>query len=729
MAIQWGSASGHSAVGIDLSYVLIDGGARARITAKYYVRSFEWGHNWTYPMNRGGAVQGPVNVSFYSPTGGSVTSHVHTAEAVRDLHYHEAQTHHFTADIAHAFGHPSVNARVTIPRRMEVPPRPPKNAKAVWTADGRTTITWSVDADAPGTAQPWRKLAVERYMGSTRQWTRIANLPATSTSYVDSTAPLNEHTEYQVIAGNDGGWSSPAWAGTVNTRPAPPTGVAAQRVQGGIEITWKPANNPVAGYIIRWEIAENGVKVGEVRDPNATSWVHLNPPTDKPHVYVVTAVTDTTGGLWSSPSIPSNPVHVLAPPNAPEGVSPVGTTVQPGTTTVFWRHNPSDTTAQTSAEVRYRPQGGSWTTAKVSGATQTLSFSTVDEYYEWQVRTWGAFQAGQESGASPWSQVFGFRVSEAPIVRITRPTSGGEWPSNRLTVDWTYSQQKNVGQARAQAVLYRDGVRVETRTISDSSRRVVFDTLVESDTAYEVGVQVMSAHGAWSSEEKVAFAVKYPPPPTPILRISWDDKAGVHEIQIENPAAAGQQPEATANFLQRSVDGGETWETVLSEIPINGTVIDREGLSYGETLYRITAFSDLPSSVTAEYPFKTESLGMWLAGGDGFRKFVKLEWDPEHSEEGGLADQEFYWFSGRAKPVEMTGVGESNVWSINAAVLEDWTGLAEIKALRELRVLRAPFVFRDPCCGRIYVAVSNVSMRRNPTLEWQIGCKLTEVDY
>ena len=50
------------------------------------------------------------------------------------------------------------------------------------------------------------------------------------------------------------------------------------------------------------------------------------------------------------------------------------------------------------------------------------------------------------------------------------------------------------------------------------------------------------------------------------------------------------------NDVYRSVDQGASWELVASGLPLNATITDPECLSYGTTLYRVTAVSALPSS-------------------------------------------------------------------------------------------------------------------------------------
>lgn len=91
------------------------------------------------------------------------------------------------------------------------------------------------------------------------------------------------------------------------------------------------------------------------------------------------------------------------------------------------------------------------------------------------------------------------------------------------------------------------------------------------------------------------------------------------------------------NDVYRSVDQGASWELVASGLPLNATITDPECLSYGTTLYRVTAVSALPSSSVSEIEeLNANSLDIWLNGGDGFAVAAPIACEPGLTVKPGL---------------------------------------------------------------------------------------------
>lgn len=736
MAIQWSSSSGYFSVGVELKYAVIDGGARARITADYYVRSDGYGHGdngWV--LQRSGAITGDVPFNFSSGFGQTKQQHVRTDTVVKDLSFATPSTHHFVAwTKVWNGGQPSVNAHITLPQRRVLPPRPPKNAQVARVNDSTARISWETDADAIGAAQPWSQLAVERYQGSTKKWTRLTLLPATTKSWDDTTAPANEHLEYQVFSINGGGWSSPAWAGTFNTRPASPINVKAQKVPGGVQVTWEQPSKPLDGYIIGYSITDNGKHVGDVTGGSTLTFLHTNASTAEVHEYKVSARVNTPEALWSVPSLPSNRVALLAVPAAPIGVSPVGSTVTPPQVVLRWQHNPTDTTDQYKADLRHRVKGAaSWTTVNISGNTQTHTINVNDGTYEWQVRTWGEYKSTEEAGASPWSPVFTFQVSTAPNVGVQSPRSGEEWPKSLVNVEWSYYQPRNIAQARAQVELLQGGQVIERASLSGRVTAHVFTTILTNETDYQVRVRALSGLSVWSEWATSDFRTNFPPPPTPDLNIVWDDDLGVHDVNIVNPAPVGDQPETVYNRLERSDDGGLTWRTVADEVPVGSSYIDRTA-PLRKVLYRVTAFSALPSSASHEEEYTAETKAAWLSGGPGFLQSVKMLGESTHSRSQDKKDRELYQFAGRKFPVELSGPARDHELSLSFKLVV-WQGgqpddaaLAVEEAFFALADQDAPHLYRCPCGLVKYGSVGGAGSSPSNGVH-TLSCKLTEVDY
>lgn len=168
------------------------------------------------------------------------------------------------------------------------------------------------------------------------------------------------------------------------------------------------------------------------------------------------------------------------------------------------------------------------------------------------------------------------------------------------------------------------------------------------------------------------------------------------------------------NDIYRSVDQGATWELVASGLPINATVTDPECLSAGETQYRVSAVSLLPSASTAVAVLTIDTgLSMWLNGGPGFRTVARLYYKPERTVSTGLADQEFIYLSGRKMAVVLEGDATSLVINAQAVLMPDRVDPVGGDAVSLADVLKelshgGRILYRDPTGRRLYGALSDV---------------------
>ena len=185
-------------------------------------------------------------------------------------------------------------------------------------------------------------------------------------------------------------------------------------------------------------------------------------------------------------------------------------------------------------------------------------------------------------------------------------------------------------------------------------------------------------------------------------------------------------PAAVSNRVERSVDGGETWEVVADSVAISSSVTDRESLSAGTTLYRVSALTDLPSSSSRIIELHADSDAVWLSGGRGFSTAVPLNWDPQHSTAVGLVNRKVHYFAGRRLGVEMSGTQRKRSVSVSATLLDERLDL--IRRLEELSYLPAPFLYRDPLGRRIYGSLSGVQMDRAVGGKWQVAAVVEEVE-
>ena len=740
MAITWGGTSGYLQLGIDVLSSPGSVGPRTQsvtLTVVYYIRAAGYGHNFGDTLRMGGRITGSQGYSFSSPVDGWTSKEI-ARRSVTIQTAMSRQTVTFSASTGPVWngGTPSVSRSHVIGARGYAPPRPPRDPLAAWQRDGLTRVSWAGDYDSASGLQPWSGVSIRRWKLSEKRWEYIARVPWHVKTWDDVNAPVGEHTEYDVQAYNDAGWSPIVWAGPVNTRPLPPTGVRAVKTGSDITVSWSVPD--YAGYFTGFTVYDNGVKVGDASG-DAREWTHVNPSATGAHVYTVSAWTANNARntvsaglkLESERSAPSNTVAILARPYAPQDLSPSGVTIalEDLTARLSWRHNPADASTQSHFQVRFRQAGGQWITASVTKNTAQqyrLPLSGVGRV-EWQVRSWGSYKPGVEAGASPWSAVSGFTVENRPAVSVTAP-SAGVFDRSKLSVEWSYLQEQNSGQSGARITVTdtADGSVLDTGVVQGSVSRYAVRRTVQDEHEYRITVQVRSESGLWSDTATVTVQVKYAQPPKPVVSTSWDEQSGMMSVQIMNPAG---EPETVSNTVERSIDGGSTWELVADGLPVQATVTDSEALSTGTTKYRVTATSALPSSSTVIVDAVADSGAMWIGAGAGYADAIRLPYNPEVSFTPSLPGRETYRFAGRTMRVMVDGTGVDRSWQLAARLIPGDDTNCTPRDVDRVALTPGPVCYRNPDGVRIYAAMGSPTLKRGTGgVCWDISCELVEVE-
>lgn len=740
MAVVWGGTSGYLQLGIDVLSSPGSVGPRTQsvtLTVVYYIRAAGYGHNFSDTLRLGGRITGSQGYSFSSPRDGWTSKEI-ARRSVTIQTAMSRQTVTFSASTGPVWngGTPSVSRSHVIGARGYAPPRPPRNPLAAWQRDGLTRVSWAGDYDSASGLQPWSGVSIRRWKLSEKRWEYVARVPWHVKTWDDVNAPVGEHTEYDVQAYNDAGWSPIVWAGPVNTRPLPPTGVRAVKTGSDITVSWSVPD--YAGYFTGFTVYDNGVKVGDASG-DAREWTHVNPSATGAHVYTVSAWTANNARntvsaglkLESERSAPSNTVAILARPYAPQDLSPSGVTIalEDLTARLSWRHNPADASTQSHFQVRFRQAGGQWITASVTKNTAQqyrLPLSGVGRV-EWQVRSWGSYKPGVEAGASPWSAVSGFTVENRPAVSVTAP-SAGVFDRSKLSVEWSYLQEQNSGQSGARITVTdtADGSVLDTGVVQGSVSRYAVRRTVQDEHEYRITVQVRSESGLWSDTATVTVQVKYAQPPKPVVSTSWDEQSGMMSVQIMNPAG---EPETVSNTVERSIDGGSTWELVADGLPVQATVTDSEALSTGTTKYRVTATSALPSSSTVIVDAVADSGAMWIGAGAGYADAIRLPYNPEVSFTPSLPGRETYRFAGRTMRVMVDGTGVDRSWQLAARLIPGDDTNCTPRDVDRVALTPGPVCYRNPDGVRIYAAMGSPTLKRGTGgVCWDISCELVEVE-
>lgn len=194
---------------------------------------------------------------------------------------------------------------------------------------------------------------------------------------------------------------------------------------------------------------------------------------------------------------------------------------------------------------------------------------------------------------------------------------------------------------------------------------------------------------------------------------------------------------AVAFTLERSVDGGTTWEPVLAETISGGgaNLVDWESLSHGETQYRAVAFTVEGATAETTITVEARSGSLWLSGGPAFGVTGRLPFDPSVEITAGRA-RALKQYAGRAEPVALSGEALARVVSVAGTTADEAMAehsTADVEQLTFVAQLaEALFLYRDPDGRRIYGGIDSIDMSRKGAVGsngiWGYAFTLTEAD-
>ncbi len=535
-------------------------------------------------------------------------------------------------------------------------------------------------------------------------------------TFTDKSTVANKKYEYRVAgraASGQSGWSNTA---TVYTTPAVPTGVKAVRSGNGIVVS----ASGVAPYATSFDVRDGSKVVGS---GVSLPWKHANPDPATPHTYTVRA---KVGSLASGYSAASNTVQLLTPPNAPTALAPNGKIRGDGESVRFsWTHNPVDSSVQSTFELRYRPTGTKAWVTRTGTKDAFLNIILDVGAFEWQVRT-----KGSHPDFSQWSATATVTVIDRPGVAIEQPDT--VWAASRVPVVWSWYQAQSRPQSAWEAELINGvGDRVEAKDGTGGVSTVTFDTRVGEG---EWTVQVRAATGdVWSEWGVSTFTVAFTPPAPPVIAGEWDEEAGVVQLEVAPGAGAGFEV-TTSVIIERSIDGGETWELVVEVVGVESVVLDGESLSFGDTQYRATALTVEGATTSTQFVVVARSSSMWLSGGEAFGITGRLPYDPSVKVDVGR-QRALKQYAGRSRPVALTGEAMSRVFAVSGTTSDRDDATAHVDRLSAIaQADRALFLFRDPDGRRVYGGIEAIQLTRQTSIPhpdgwegiWAYGFTLTE---
>jgi hypothetical protein len=727
---KWSPSSGYLFVGVNVSQSPATVTANTKtvtLTARYFVSSDGYGHNFSSTLHATGAISADIPFSFSSPYNGSVTREIGSRSITVAVNGTKSYT--FNASVGPIWngGNPTVSYTHTVqvtgatsggggvtPATPIQGPSGPTNVKAVL-IKGRPYVTW-VNNDT--SVKPVLAVGIER-QGTDGKLVRVATLQGKPTSWTDNAAARNERYTYYVHTWNTVGVSDRIPAADPLYMPIDaPTGVNVKYSRdGGVYLTWVNRLGYEPVVLVKQGDTETEYGAG-------TKFVTLPAPTGEMSWGVALA---SPGKAQVSPYTQSNTLPPLQPPAAPTIVGPKET-VAPTNIPLAWQHNSRDTSEQEKAEVRYRVIGGtSWETVSV-GATQTTTLPLLAVgRWEWQVRTWGLFKPGEEPGASAWSNVANINVDTPPSVLLGFAVLGAPIvKTSRLNLTWRFITTSGATQVAAEGKLYdTNGNLVETQTSETADAKLQFATPLPNGSRWRVALRAKSSAGLWSNVAEAAFQVEYATPLAPVAAGKWDETNGCVNLTISNPQPTNaDNVAAVTNTVWCSRDGGNTWEVLAALVPLDTTYTDYTALSNGDTLYRVEAISDLPSSAHTDYVVSADSQAIWVS--DGASPGVAFPWEPKHTLKAGLVNRKVQRFAGRDKGVLFAGREYERSISVTADVRdEEYQSLID---LEKLALTPQVMLYRDPMGRRMWVSLGEISLPRDVNGAWNISFDVTEVE-
>ena len=390
-------------------------------------------------------------------------------------------------------------------------------------------------------------------------------------------------------------------------------------------------------------------------------------------------------------------------PTAPDLVSPASgaTVVHPGgTVAVSWRHNPTDGTAQTAAEVGYgSSQAGPWAVVGVPGAAAGAAIPVAsDGDVYWRARTKGAFDGGASpaSAWSPWSSVGYFKARTNPVVEVAVAPEVTDLP---LVVSWSF-QDPTGSQASATVAVSSGGRQLASKSVAGAAS-VSFSAAeisVSSGQLLAVTVEARSTTGLSGKGSATATVnLLSPAAPTVALRYDWDAMAVV--VGYAPATAPGT---AATSHLEVSRGG----KPLASGEARAGSVVDSTPPLDEVVEYAVRARAGSGSACEATARIAVLSAGRFaLNWGEGNGSCAVAAYNAEVSESRGVESESFD-AAAYEYPVEVYGTHRTHEGTLGATALKLDPTRASVAAWREAARWGGGYVLRMPHGRTCWVSAS-----------------------
>lgn len=305
----------------------------------------------------------------------------------------------------------------------------------------------------------------------------------------------------------------------------------------------------------------------------------------------------------------------FAEPNAPTLNSPssgqvFGVTAGTATSdvTLAFTHNPVDGTAQTAAEIRYRPSASNdWTTVTLGSEASTTATLATNADYIWQART-----KGTADGYGPWSGTQTFSVYEVPSLTLgLSPLEGGAISGMPVSYEVGYLDMGGTFAAGTIAVLDGSGSSLyteqlpETQTVKGSESIIsgtisMDELLLEDGGTYTFQVSARSSDSLTASASGTYLVAIDGEPSHGILEVENDPETGYVSLVVGWDASTGTDTAISASVYRLNADGSRV---LLAGGLANGsTVLDPYAPLNSDYSYIVVTRAATSATYTAVFP-------------------------------------------------------------------------------------------------------------------------------
>lgn len=615
-----------------------------------------------------------------------------------------------------------------------VPPNSPLDVVGKYSSED-IVVTWT---NRSTSANPWTSVRVEKWDAENNVWTRMYSGPGSMWTYTDKSIWPGNRYAYRIVSINSAGETTSGASAPIYTTPFPPRNVVASKSNSNILLKWdKPEPYPAVSYSpqykIVWRENPGSWQYSSAVFTSALQYTFTPPNPSSTYQFAIqTYGENTTTSSKASDYVWSNNINVSLPPLAPELISPLSGVTSGSSIKFSWKHNPQDGSAQESAEVRWREVGSTtWTTQSVTGATSTLTISSLpsEKKYEWEVRT-----KGENPILSPWGSAT-FGVSQKPSVTINTTPDVYWGKSNLMKVRWTYTDPAGDTSSKYSVLVTDKNTGEAVKTISESSSTQNSGTTNATSTfnvidghTYESKVQMADSWGVWSDWDTKSVVVDYDEPATPTISSEFLPEDGVVDVTVESLERTSPNPVSIE--LYKYIKDGE-WERVYVGSPSGFTWRDWTP-SYGignHNLYVARSVSSYPSysispiSVAYANPPGC-SKWLWLSSDLDPTKRVRLRGNPSvgSTKERSKTLRRFY---GDTYPTEFSSPEITHQISVagsldrDSSTWVDWENMVD---------LDGTFWYRDPWGRNVQVSLGKVSVDSNIPGYESISTELTVVN-